>query len=440
MLLKRIKKSIIYGYFNDARLLLERESNANQILIEEHLLREINTHELPLTIMCTLIKDDKYSFSFCNLLIEKGYKMNLTDANGLTALTYAIIFEKPHLIELFLRTFEFKLIDCYDCYKNSLFHYIYGIGNIEIATKIFDILDKYYQYNLKDLLNHKNIDGLSVSDLVNYTKHIQHSKEDNNLVNGLLTKINPKSFFLNSNPLFISSRIKNIYNSKLNLKHIVINDRISSIKNIPSIINREIFTVETLDDSPLNKNKNSKHEFQMDYLYKIKCFNRSKSVMLDTNLKIFRSKNNSSLDKSLYNSSSNFSNVSSSKKQILLQKRKDLTYQFKTQQENKKSIEGWKSEIGDLFEEYSTLSTSSYRAPMGYLVRDQTCLSIDKLNSTNLSHIDSISNPAGSRISSPIGSNVNIRNDDTLKKLTYQKTINLSNTRPPIQLIGSIKK
>lgn len=101
------KKYVRCGMFNEARKIIERETDMKE-----------NSNDGggggaggggPLLVMLTLLRDQPEALSLSRLLLEKGYRLNTNDSNGLCALNYAIALKKLPFVQLFLASFNFDL-------------------------------------------------------------------------------------------------------------------------------------------------------------------------------------------------------------------------------------------------------------------------------------------------------------------------------------------
>lgn len=101
-----VKKYIRCGLFGEARQLIENDDDDSVMMQMED---ENGRTGLPLLIMLALIREEPESLSISRLLIEKGFRLNAVDSNGLCALNYAIALNKLPLVQLFLSSFDFDL-------------------------------------------------------------------------------------------------------------------------------------------------------------------------------------------------------------------------------------------------------------------------------------------------------------------------------------------
>jgi ankyrin repeat protein len=73
-------------------------------------------------MLCSLIDDPAWSYSIAQNLIEKGASLSLKDSNGFNALMYASLYERTHIIELFLNApSDYNMLST-DPYGNTVFH------------------------------------------------------------------------------------------------------------------------------------------------------------------------------------------------------------------------------------------------------------------------------------------------------------------------------
>jgi len=489
MILKLIKRHLKYGLFYEARCLIEQQRDAMGLLNEEYD-SDPNENDLPLLIMSTLINDENSAFNLCSLLIEKGYNVNFCDVNGLCALNYAIIFERVKLVKLFLNTFDFNLDSSFDCYNNCLLHYVYAIDNTDITKMFTKIFKKYYETDLNLLKKYQNRDGLSAYDLYQYAKMkklISQSSMMNQSLNGCQSQVtfasaqirssqistpihrpyttatlsrsvgdlittpqnfdehskNPKTFpliqsdhfFLNSNPIFIANRIKQLYNSKLTIKNLVVFDRnrVSSSKyNVKP--NKQIFADITMKDNNITKSStslNASHEFQPDVLYKLKALNRSKTFISTSSQPLScRQVNNysSNSSSSSYTSENSMpkvpkispscaSDAPSQRKSLLLKRHQLSSFLLPSKQ----NFKGWKSDISEWFGDYSNQFTSSLRgsAAPTHLGSESVCPSEMHLatkSTEDLANANLMSTPTNYHVHhhesvSSIKNMINVQND-----------------------------
>ncbi len=131
MSLDLIRKYIQHGLFNEARRLIDIESNVRFLMQEDDTQVHLNSSEepkLPLLIILSLIKDEENAISLSRLLLEKGYHLDVSDKNGLSAMNYAIALNKINLVSLYLNLFNIELDEHRDCYKNSFLHYAFAVS------------------------------------------------------------------------------------------------------------------------------------------------------------------------------------------------------------------------------------------------------------------------------------------------------------------------
>ncbi len=131
MSLDLIRKYIQHGLFNEARRLIDIESNVRFLMQEDDTQVHLNSAEepkLPLLIILSLIKDEENAISLSRLLLEKGYHLDVSDKNGLSAMNYAIALNKINLVSLYLNLFNIELDEHRDCYKNSFLHYAFAVS------------------------------------------------------------------------------------------------------------------------------------------------------------------------------------------------------------------------------------------------------------------------------------------------------------------------
>ena len=124
---------------------------------------------VPLLVMFSLINDEAVAISMSRLLLEKGYLLSQSDANGLCALNYAIALRRHRLVELYLNTFNCELDKYRDCYDNTFLHYVFATGDHRLIDLFSATYRKYYKWSPHEFKHILNCDGLSVQDLVDHT-------------------------------------------------------------------------------------------------------------------------------------------------------------------------------------------------------------------------------------------------------------------------------
>ncbi len=132
MVLDLIRKYIQHGLFNEARHLIEIESDVSFLMQDDETDTSLNDAEgpkLPLLIILSLIKDEENAVNLSRLLLEKGYRLDISDKNGLSAMNYAVALNKLNLVTLYLNLFNIELDEHRDCYKNSFLHYAFAVSH-----------------------------------------------------------------------------------------------------------------------------------------------------------------------------------------------------------------------------------------------------------------------------------------------------------------------
>lgn len=219
MSLDLIKKYIQHGLFNEARRLIEIESDINFLMQEENVSDTAETQsvsgscdetkrfeKVPLLIILSLIKDEESACNLSRLLLEKGYHLDISDRNGLSAMNYAIALNRFSLVDLYLNLFNVELDAHRDCYRNSYLHYAFAVNNLQIIKKFFEVYSKFYDWNVETFQSTKNCDGLSVQDL--YTVAMMRASK-NYTPRTNITNL-PDAFTMDSNPVNICKFINQV--------------------------------------------------------------------------------------------------------------------------------------------------------------------------------------------------------------------------------------
>lgn len=144
------------GYFNLIRHLLANGADPNQADTKDKF------HRTPL-IYCTFIKDDNWALSIAQNLLEHGADLQICDLKGLTALHYCCTFNKHKLLNLFLNSLDFDLLNTFDLNGNTCLHYATRFCHLKCIRLI---LNKCKQYNSIDV-DLRNSYGFRPSDLLN---------------------------------------------------------------------------------------------------------------------------------------------------------------------------------------------------------------------------------------------------------------------------------
>ena len=143
MSLSLIRKYIQHGLYNEARRLIDIESDINFLMHDEpsdhrheqfsdHVEESLNSKldKTPLLIILVFIKDEGASLALSQLLLEKGYRLDVSDSNGLCAMNYAIALNRVSLVKLYLNLFNVELNEHRDSYRNSFLHYVFAVNAI----------------------------------------------------------------------------------------------------------------------------------------------------------------------------------------------------------------------------------------------------------------------------------------------------------------------
>lgn len=156
-----IQRSLLYcfekGYFSLIRYLLQSGSADS---------RERDNESRTGLMYCCFIDNDCWAQNIAMTLIEYGAKIEDEDQNGLNALHYAIITQKPILVRRYLAALDFDLSRTVDIYGNTCLHYACSTGNTEIVRLILDAMKRYSVD-----LTIKNHAGLTACDVVCQLKH-----------------------------------------------------------------------------------------------------------------------------------------------------------------------------------------------------------------------------------------------------------------------------
>ena len=142
------------GYFNLVRYLLSTGADPNFIDEKEHQLRTS-------LIYSTFIKDETWSISVAQNLLEFGASLKQSDAKGLTAFHYCCAFGRLKLLELFLKSLDFDLSKALDANGNSCLHYALRSHNKTVVSIIVAKLKKVHMVKV----NTRNVYGMRPIDL-----------------------------------------------------------------------------------------------------------------------------------------------------------------------------------------------------------------------------------------------------------------------------------
>lgn len=147
MSLSLIRKYIQHGLYNEARRLIDIESDINFLMHDDssdsHLSENLDENfnnkldKTPLLIVLVFIKNEGASLALSQLLLEKGYLLDTSDSNGLCAMNYAIALNRVSLVRLYLNLFNVELNEHRDSYRNSFLHYVFAV-NILLLTHFWN--------------------------------------------------------------------------------------------------------------------------------------------------------------------------------------------------------------------------------------------------------------------------------------------------------------
>jgi hypothetical protein len=177
------------GYFNLVRYLLSTGTDPNFVDEKEAFLRTS-------LIYSTFIKDETWSLSVAQNLLEFGANLRQTDAKRLTPFHYACAFGRVKLLELFLGSLDFDLSKSLDLNGNSCLHYALRSHNVVIVRLVVQKLKKCHMIKV----NLRNVFGLKPIDIED-EEEIKISKETNK----------PHFLFDGENPLEECKQILNEY-------------------------------------------------------------------------------------------------------------------------------------------------------------------------------------------------------------------------------------
>jgi hypothetical protein len=153
------------GYLNLIRHLLCTGVNPNQIDSKDKFYRT------PL-IYCSYIKDSNWALSISQNLLECGARLEQCDRRGLNVLHYCCAFNKYKLLELFIKSLDFDLLNEVDINGNTCLHYATAFRNLKCIRLI---LNKCKHYNLTNI-EHENAFGFKPSDMLGLN-HLHYSQE-----------------------------------------------------------------------------------------------------------------------------------------------------------------------------------------------------------------------------------------------------------------------
>ena len=172
------------GYFNLVRHLLDLGVNADYV-------SEKDDHQLrtPL-ILCTFIRDEKWAFNLAQNLLSVGASMKKVDKNRLTPIHYCCAFGHDKLLELFLNSLDFDILESLDINGNSCMHYALRSHNLRCVQLIIRKYTNTFEEkmvapnatsNVNEKINSENHFGLRPIDL---TEEIDDKNQHNNIYSG----------------------------------------------------------------------------------------------------------------------------------------------------------------------------------------------------------------------------------------------------------------
>jgi len=142
------------GYFNLVRYLLSVGVDPNHVSSKDVTNPDLYT---PL-IYCTFIKDEKWSLSIAQNLLEHGADLKKTDIHKLTPIHYCCAFGLTNLLSLFLNSIDFDLSKSLDKNGNNCMHYAIRSHNLQcvnLIIKKFQPNEMYKRIDAKNLLKLK---------------------------------------------------------------------------------------------------------------------------------------------------------------------------------------------------------------------------------------------------------------------------------------------
>lgn len=267
MSLELVRNYIKLGLYQEARRLIERE-NVDVLMGRREKCRG-NSEQLPLLVLLSLIKDEENAANLSRLLLEKGYRLNVCDANGLCAINYALALRKKQLVNLYLDAFNFELDSYRDAYANTLLHYVYAANCRDLIERFRLVYTKYYEWNVEKFRHMINCDGLSVRHLHDYINFLNDMRNSNKNVNLIL----PDAFNYDSSPIRICKYINKIYNSNSTIKAELMFVQ-NSARDRPSSSSTYLST-----SSNKNNNSSSKNlDFKLNILYQLREINKADKI------------------------------------------------------------------------------------------------------------------------------------------------------------------
>lgn len=382
MCLDLIRNYIQHGLYNEARRLIDIESDVTYLMNDEDDEERYvemdgkKIEKMPLLVILALIKDEENAVSLSRLLLERGYHLDTSDCNGMSAMNYALALNKKRLVELYLNLFNVELNSHRDRYGNCFLHYAFAVDNIDFIKKFAEIYSKFYEWDTNLFVGTKNYDGLSIQDLYTFFK-LKNSKNYTTRTN--ITNL-PDYFKLDSNPIKICKFINRIYysNSTKNTELLFVTNTariLSSRSQMSSHSGSKLSHVTNRIKE--NKKQNKDREFKLNLLYQIRSVIKKKPLdtdkfgdfnkILEKNLFNYRNTrfspiNNEShsqprmMSSKISNAFRSF-NIDSILESPILSSNLSMNY---TQTSDK----CWKTDLKKLYIDYETINTASYFKPV----------------------------------------------------------------------------
>jgi hypothetical protein len=409
MTLELIMKNIKCGMFQEARRLIEKEPNINVLMqIKEKNKRnalrrqhstcnaetdESNLEQMPLLVILSLIRDTEIALNLSRLLLEKGYCLSLCDKNGLCAVNYAIALKRLELISLYLDSFNFELNKHKDLYENSLLHYAYASNNENIIRQFANVYAKYYDWNPSSFKAIVNKDGISVQDIIDHNSFLSMNHLNsaiNNINNNHHNYSIPDRLYADSNPILICNFINNIYNSHSTMKSevkFIMNNTLKSndgpIEQMPSIRNAKSCSISRKKfDNTYELNKG----FKINLLKQIRLIKKIKPDLNANKTVELLSRNATNQNIVIHPSNLNVEHIET---KIIELREKNFYSRLNMDNlainnyrsapcvnlpnaKNKNAKKSWKLEFENLYDDYSVVTSESYRPSTSTLVRSHS--------------------------------------------------------------------
>lgn len=180
--LKKKQYTVVYtikrGYFNLVRHLLDLGLDPNHVSSADD-----NGMRTPL-ILCTFIRDERWSFNIAQNLLEHGASLRKCDNQQLTPIHYCCAFGRDKLLELFLNSLDYDLSKSIDLNGNSCMHYAirsHSLKCVELLVNKFKSIygtysPSYPHINSDKRLNFKNKFGLRPTDIDEELEHVNSNR------------------------------------------------------------------------------------------------------------------------------------------------------------------------------------------------------------------------------------------------------------------------